>query len=105
MTAEEMEIIKDNIIGLSIIVSMHGQGRYQTSLSIMKDMLSCVSDENMPEEEKQNYLISRYQLLYPPRGGLSDFMIHHDDFEKRKKLNAPLENAGNRLLDVFQKYM
>lgn len=105
MTAEETKIIKDNILSLGEIVIMHGQGKYQTSLSIMQDMLSCIADEDVSEEEKQNYLVSRYQLLFPPRGGLSDFMIYHDDFDKRKELNAPLENAGNRLWNVFRKYI
>lgn len=104
MTAEETKIIKDNILSLEKIVIMHGQGKYKTSLSIIQDMLSCIADEGMSEEEKQNFLILRYQLLFPPRGGLSDFMIHHDDFDKRKELNAPLENAGNRLWDIFRKY-
>ncbi|EUJ33770.1 hypothetical protein MFLO_01010 [Listeria floridensis FSL S10-1187] len=31
--------------------------------------------------------------LYPPHGGINDFFIWDDDFDKRLELNAPIDNA------------
>lgn len=104
MTAKDMEIIKENIICLGKIVNTYGKGRYNSQLSIMQDIIFCI-DADISEENKQKYIVSRYELLFPPSGGLSDFFIHHDNFEKRKELNIPLENAENNLWNVIRKYV
>ena len=40
-------------------------------------------------------------LLYPPRGGLSDFFVWKNDYLERLKINEEIEAYNNRLWELL----
>jgi len=46
-------------------------------------------------------LLQVYKGINQPHIGLSDFYIHHDDFETRVQLNEPLSSIQHKLSHVF----
>ncbi|MFE7062061.1 hypothetical protein ACFVAD_07905 [Sutcliffiella sp. NPDC057660] len=61
-----------------------------------------IIESDLDYEEKVVLIRREYSLLYPPRGGLTEFNIWRDDFEERKRVNEPFDKISNRLWDIFK---
>ena len=53
------------------------------------DAVKCLSS-GISEAEKAEAVRTYYRLLFPARGGLTDFGFWNEDFETRKALNEPV---------------
>lgn len=59
-----------------------------STIKLILDKLdSCVDNASLEEIRKLN------NSLYPPRGGLGEFYIWDSDYDKRMKLNEPIDKA------------
>lgn len=68
---------------------------------IIQDTINII--ESDLDYEKKVVLIRReFSLLYPPRGGLTEFNIWRDNFEERKRVNEHFDKISNRLWDIFK---
>lgn len=61
-----------------------------------------IIESDLDYEEKVVLIRREYSLLYPPRGGLTEFNIWSDDFNERKHVNEPFDKISNRLWDIFK---
>ena len=61
-----------------------------------------IIESDMDYEEKVVLIRREYSLLYPPRGGLTEFNIWREDFEERKRVNEPFDKISNRLWEIFK---
>jgi hypothetical protein len=62
-----------------------------------------IIESDLNHEEKVVLIRREYSLLYPPRGGLTEFNIWRDDFEERKRINEPFDIISSRLWGIFKK--
>lgn len=46
---------------------------------------------------KVTEIVRKFRQLYPPKGGLSDFIIWRNDFNERKKINQEFNDIGNQI--------
>ena len=82
----------------------YGENYYNIQIKAISDIIKCIdSEEN--EKEKTEYILDRYKILYPSKGGLSDFYIYDDDFQTRLKLNEPLDELKDKLWMIMKQYI
>lgn len=55
--------------------------------------------------DNEENIIHAYKVLYPGIGGLSDFYIWDDDYQKRCFLNEPLERIHKELWNLLKGYL
>ena len=104
MSEYELNDIKTLLMKLKKLVELYGGKYYTVQLGIISKIIDCI-DSDLSTADKEIFVIRNYKNLYPPQGGLSDFYIHHDQYEERLKLNKPLDEINNSLWDIFKKYM
>ena len=61
------------------------------------------SDES--NENKFYYTLRNYKALFTGKGGLTEFYVWNDDFDKRQKINQPLEIITDELWTIFKDYV
>ena len=66
----------------------------------MIEVIKVNDSENIEDE-----ILRTYKSLYPGIGGLSDFYIWDDNYEKRCLLNEPLERIHKKLWDLLKSYL
>lgn len=104
MDKKELSELREVCIQLETIMQKHSGNYYKSQIKALYDIVNCIdSDDN--EEKITKYIISRYKVLYPSHGGLNEFYIDNDDFEKRLKLNEPLDKLKERLWSFFKLYV
>lgn len=104
MTNEEIAELRLLYIELGKIVKKYGQRYYFYQLKIILDVIACI-DFDMSNEEKTDHLIYYYRILFPARGGLTEFYIHYDDYETRRRMNKPLDDIEDKLRKIMKPYM
>lgn len=104
MTEKELKELRESVIQLGKLVQRHGKKYYFAQLKQLSKMLECI-DSDLDNIEKTEYLVYCYQILFPAKGGLTEFYIHDDDFETRKKLNAPLDEAVAKMKEIIKPYL
>lgn len=104
MTEEDFCELRKIFLQLGKIVQMYGEKYYTIQLRIISDIIKCI-DSGINKEEKTEYILNRYKVLYPSRGGLSEFYIHDDDFQTRLKLNEPLDKLQDNLWMIMKQYI
>lgn len=104
MTKAEIDILRDIFIKLGKMVQKYGQGCYEAQLRILSRVINCI-DSYDDDCEKAAYIIKYYKVLFPSRGGLSEFYIHDEDFQTRLRLNEPLDKLREELWAIMQKYI
>lgn len=104
MTEKELYELRDIFLQLGKLVQKYGEKYYTIQIKAISDIIKCIdSEEN--EKEKSDYILDRYKILYPSKGGLSDFYIHDDDFQTRLKLNEPLNELREKLWMIMKQYI
>lgn len=58
-------------------------------------------DMDLPEEEKEQIVRDSYALLFPARGGLTDYVFWDPDHSTRKALNEVVLEAERELRDII----
>lgn len=82
----------------------HGNNSIIQSYKIVKKTIDVLkSDEN--SNIKEQVVIQSYKLIYPGKGGLSEFFIWDNNIEKRKQLNEPLDTIHNELWIIIKEYI
>lgn len=104
MTEKELKELRGAVIQLGKLVQRHGKKYYFAQLKQLSRMLECI-DSDLDNTEKTEYLVDCYRMLFPIRGGLTEFYIHDDDYETRKQLNAPLDEAVAKMKEIIKPYM
>lgn len=59
-------------------------------------------ESNEADEFKTEYVLNVYKSLYTGRAGLTEYYIWDDDYEKRMKLNEPLERIRKALWEIMR---
>lgn len=104
MTEKELYELRNIFLQLGKLVQKYGEKYYTIQLKAISDIIKCIdSEEN--EKEKTEYILDRYKILYPSKGGLSDFYIYDDDFQTRLKLNEPLDELKDKLWMIMKQYI
>jgi hypothetical protein len=104
MTEQELCELREICIRLGKIVQRYGEKYYTIQIKAISDIIKCIDSEKK-EDEKTEYILDRYKVLYPSRGGLNDFYIQDDDFHTRLKLNEPLDRLKDNLWKIMKQYI
>lgn len=104
MTEKELYELRDIFLQLGKLVQKYGGNYYTIQIKAISDIIKCIDSEGN-EKEKTEYILDRYKILYPLKGGLSDFYIDDDDFQVRLKLNEPLDELKDKLWMIMKQYI
>lgn len=104
MTEQELCELRKICIHLGEIVQKYGEKYYTIQIKALFDIINCI-DSDMNENEKSEYILNRYNVLYPSHGGLNEFYIHNDDFQTRLELNEPLDKLKERFWEIIKQYI
>lgn len=66
---------------------------------------AAVLESDEPDSFKSEYVLSAYKLLYTGRAGLTEYNIWDDDYDKRVKMNEPLERIRDDLWKIMKQYI
>lgn len=64
-----------------------------------------VLDSDESESFKSEYVLDAYKSLYTGRAGLTEYYIWDNDYDKRMKLNEPLERIRDDLWEIMKRYV
>lgn len=103
MTENELNELRTWIIQMGKIVQKYGKGHYDHQLRGLMSIVNCI-DSDADISEKENYIISTYKDLISSRGGLSDFCIFDNNYERRLELNKPYEEARKNIWNLISKF-
>lgn len=104
MTEKELYELKEIFLQLGKLVQKYGGKYYSIQIKVISNIIECI-DSEATEKEKTEYILERYKILYPSKGGLSDLYIHDDDFHTRLKLNEPLDELKEKLWMIMKQYI
>ena len=104
MTEHELSKLREICIELGKIMQKYGGKYYTNQIKALYDIVKCI-DTEVGNEEKKGYILSKYKVLYPVHGGISDFYIQNDDFATRIRLNEPLDILKKDLWIIFKQYI
>ena len=76
-------------------------------LNIRKLVINIVAVLESDESDsfKSLYVLDAYKSLYTGRAGLTEYYIWDNDYDKRMKLNEPLERIRNDLWEIMKPYV
>lgn len=83
-------------------LSEHVDDSILTSYTYLCDVIEELKSDS---SNKEDVVLQAYKSLYPPKGGLSDFYIWDDDYQKRCGLNEPLERIHKNLWNLLKHYL
>lgn len=66
---------------------------------------AAVLESDEPDSFKSEYVLNAYKLLYTGRAGLTEYNIWDDDYDKRVKMNEPLERIRDDLWKIMKQYI
>lgn len=105
MTEQELSKLRDICIQLGKIVQRYDEKKYYANqIKALYDIVKCI-DADIDEEEKTEYILNRYKILYPRHGGLNEFYIEDKDFSTRLKLNEPVDTLKDALWKIIKPYI
>lgn len=100
----DLERIKILFVSLEDYLKKYGDSSIVTPYRIVKSTIEIISSDE-ESEIKQQEVIHNYKMLFPAKGGLSEFYIWDNDFETRKKLNEPLDAIRKELWSIMKNYI
>jgi len=104
MSEKELKNVQELFIKLRDLLIVYGGKYYRIQLNIIEDIIDCVKS-HWDNDKKTEYILKKYKRLYSPQGGLSDFYIHHEDYEERLRLNKPLDEINDSLWNLIKQYI
>ncbi|MFL0251320.1 hypothetical protein ACJDT4_12915 [Clostridium neuense] len=96
---KKVEILFKELIA---ILNKYGDSTISNQKRIVEDTIDFIEDNTIEDDKKIIEIEQNYKMLYPAHGGLSEFYIWDNDFEKRKKLNEPLDKVTEELWEIFK---
>ena len=64
-----------------------------------------VLESDKSESFKSEYVLDAYKSLYTGRAGLTEYYIWDNDYDKRMRLNEPLERIRDDLWEIMKQYV
>lgn len=64
-----------------------------------------VLESDKSESFKSKYVLDAYKSLYTGRAGLTEYYIWDNDYDKRMRLNEPLERIRDDLWEIMKQYV
>lgn len=102
-----IENLKNLYKKLVAILEIHGKGEVDIQIREIKNILDYIDRSNISEfikeEEQLEKILEWHNLLYPPRGGLSEFFIWSNDYDQRVILNQPLEEIQKEIWSLLNR--
>ncbi len=96
--------VKELFCQLESYLKKYGDISTKNQYRIVDDIIAVLgSDES--DEYKFNYTLQSYKSLFTGKGGLTDFYVWDDDFNKRLKINEPYEIITDELWNIFKDYI
>ncbi|MGX4669007.1 hypothetical protein JNUCC74_07310 [Cerasibacillus sp. JNUCC 74] len=88
----QLNELKNQFLIIIDVLRKYGDNSNKPQILIIEEILNILesNEEDMIKFEKIKVLNNK---LYPPRGGLGEFFIWDDDFDKRIEKNEVLEYA------------
>ena len=74
------------------------------SRRIVKETVELL-DADESDYDKFQYVVQAYKALYTGRAGLTEYYIWDNDYDKRMKLNEPLDRIHHELWEIMKKYI
>lgn len=96
--------IKELFYQLQEYLKRYGDTSIKNQCRIVENTIACMNSDK-GDEYKFNYTIESYKALFTGKGGLTDFYVWDDDFDKRLKINEPYEKIIDELWDIFKDYI
>lgn len=104
MTEQELSELREICVQLGKMVQEYGERYYTSQVKALYEIVKCIDTES-DEKEKTEYILSKYKVLYPAHGGISEFYIQDHDFNTRLKLNEPLDILKENLWKIIKPYI
>lgn len=101
MNIEEM---KQLFIELEDHLRKYGNNSILSSYKLVRSTIKFL-ESNESDEDKKDIIIYSYKMLYSEKGGLSEFCIWDNDYDKRVTLNEPLERIHSELWESVKEYL
>lgn len=74
------------------------------SRRIVKETVELL-DSDESDYDKFQYVVEAYKALYTGKTGLTEYHIWDNDYDKRMKLNEPLDRISDELWEIMKKYI
>ncbi|MFC4620535.1 hypothetical protein ACFO4N_17730 [Camelliibacillus cellulosilyticus] len=85
-------------------LNQYGDRTSKPLIDQINNILSTIDNQSFETiEKKMSMLRQMNDALYPPRNGLDEFFVWDDDFNRRKQLNTPLNNAKNLTWSILNR--
>lgn len=104
MNETEFKILYEQLDKLKELLKVYGGKYYRSQYGIIENMIECIKSD-LSCDDKEKYIVRNYKNLYPANGRLSDFYIHHDNYDERLKLNKPLDEINKTLWDIMKNHV
>ena len=88
---------------LELLLKKYGDNSIINSYRIVQNLIEILNSD-ATESEKKDFFIRGYNQLYPGKGGLSEFYVWDNDYEKRIEINAPFERIHDTLWEIVREY-
>ncbi|GAF10941.1 hypothetical protein JCM19046_4891 [Bacillus sp. JCM 19046] len=95
-----MERLKYLYEKLIAILETYGKGEVDSQIREINHILNYIgrsATTSVKGREQLEQIEEWHNLLYPPRGGLSEFFIWSSDYDQRIILNQPLEEIEKEI--------
>ena len=100
----DLEIIKSLFSELQTFLELQDDNSIRDIQKAVRNTVSVLeSDES--NTFKADYAVEVYKNLFTGRAGLTEYYIWDDDYEKRVKLNEPLDKIRSELWKIMKHYV
>ena len=72
-------------------------------IKILKTQYQILLDNLLDSNPDMTQIKTMNESLYPPRGGLGEFYVWDDDYDKRIDLNEPIDKAKSITWEILMK--
>lgn len=100
----DLERVCDLFAEIDAFLKKYGDPSIRNQHLLIKDTIDLLrSAEN--NETKTELLIRSYKALFTGKGGLTEFYVWDNDYEKRMAMNEPFEHAADELWKIMKEYV
>lgn len=104
MEPADFEMVKALFIQLMQYLMKYPSKGVNNERRIIQSTINII-ESDLSDMEKGKMVIGYYKALFLTKGGLSEYNIWDNNFEKRKEINKPLDDIRDSLWMVMKKYI
>lgn len=99
-----LEVLKKLFTELRDYLELQNDNSILNIRKLVKNTVAVLESDEV-DSVKSEYVLDAYKSLYKGRADLTEYYIWDNDYDKRMKLNEPLERIRNDLWDIMKQYV